>query len=281
MSRAKKIQAVYLIKNVVSGAYYYGSSKNVYERWRGHRNKLRVNKHPNSHVQSSWNKYGEDAFKFEILAEFESLDEMDMVEEALIQENISDPLCMNQSMWAKTPMRGVYGPANPRYGTNISDAQKQALSEAAKRQWAREDPRTGKKHSAETRAKISEKIQQALAEGRGGKFIPSEETRQKMSQSLKGNKCALGVKRSEEERRAMSERMRGNKNWLGKKHTKESRQKMSKRVREVTSGKEFDSLTAVLEEYGLKMPTLRRALVSGKPLSKGPNKGLQFEYLDA
>ena len=56
---------------------------------------------------------------------------------------------------------------------------------------------------------------------------------------------------------------------------------MSKRVREVTSGKEFDSLTAVLEEYGLKMPTLRRALVSGKPLSKGPNKGLQFEYLDA
>jgi len=280
MGYARKIQAVYIIRNVISGSFYYGSSKNLYDRWRKHRNKLRRNAHPNPHIQSSWNKHGEDAFKFEVVAEFESLDEMDMVEEALIQENIFDPLCMNQSLWAKSPWRGVYGEAHSRYGKPISDQHKKRLSEAAKQQWAEADPRTGKKHSAETRAKISAKIQQALAEGRGGKFIPSTTTRQLMAKALKGNQNAKGCKRSEEFKDAVRERMIGNKNWLGKKHSEESKQKMSKRVREVTSGKIFNSLTAALDEYGFKMPTLRRALKSGKPLAKGPHKGLQFEYLD-
>lgn len=279
-----KAPVIYKIRNVVNDKFYVGSTTNTNTRFKGHRRLLRKGTHHCGHLQAAWNKYGEDVFRFEIVQKLpldSSPVDLEHAEDEWLIAHVGKPYCYNHGRRSRAPWRGVYGPANPRYGTNVSDAQKQALSEAAKRQWAEADPRTGKKHLPETRAKISEKIQQALAEGRGGKFIPSEETRQKMSQSLKGNKCALGVKRSEEERRAMSERMRGNKNWLGKKHTKESRQKMSKRVREVTSGKEFDSLTAVLEEYGLKMPTLRRALVSGKPLSKGLNKSLQFEYLDA
>jgi hypothetical protein len=121
-------------------------------------------------------------------------------------------------------------------------------------------------------------VQAALAEGRSGKFIPSEETRKRMSQALKGNQNAKGHVRSEEHRRKLAEAQRGNKHWLGKTHTEEAKAKMSKRVLEITTNTEFPSLTAVLEHYGLKMPTLRRALKTGKPIAKGACKGLVFRY---
>ena len=42
----------------------------------------------------------------------------------------------------------------------------------------------------------------------------------------------------------------------------------------------FPSLTAVLEYYEIKMPTLQRALKSGKPISKGRLAGYVFAYSD-
>lgn len=66
--------------------------------------------------------------------------------------------------------------------------------------------------------------------------------------------------------------------WLGRTHTEEAKQKMRKRVLEQTSGQTFDSLTAVLEHYQMTMPTLRRALVAGKPITKGKFVGLVFVY---
>jgi hypothetical protein len=50
-------------------------------------------------------------------------------------------------------------------------------------------------------------------------------------------------------------------------------------VIEVTSNTIFSSLSAALKHYGLKMPTLRRALLTEKPLLRGPHAGLQFKYL--
>ena len=67
--------------------------------------------------------------------------------------------------------------------------------------------------------------------------------------------------------------------WKGRNHTDESKAKMSKRVFEITNNREFPSLTAVLQHYGMTMPTLRRALLSGEPISKGKFAGLWFKYL--
>jgi hypothetical protein len=53
---------------------------------------------------------------------------------------------------------------------------------------------------------------------------------------------------------------------------------MRKSVVERTSGQVFDSLTAVLAHYQMTMPTLRRALVAGKPITKGKFAGLVFVY---
>jgi len=281
MSKPKKVIAVYEIRNTVSGKFYIGSSANLYERWRTHKNKLRAGTHPNPKLQASWNKHGEAAFVFIKTAEFDSIDDMCACEEGLINAHIANPLCCNLSLWQDSPMRGVTGEAHPSYGRKLTDEEKQVLAEATKRQWETSDPRTGHKHSPETRAKISAKIQEALAEGRGGKFIPSEETRKKMSDALKGNQCAKGYKRTEAEREAIRQRTLGNQNWLGKHHTEESKAKMSKRVIELTTNTEFPSLTVVLEQYGLKMFIFRRALKADKPISKGFNKGLHFRYLQS
>lgn len=277
MAKAKKIIAVYEIKNIVSGTFYIGSSTNLYERWRTHRKKLRSNTSPNPQLQASWNKHGEDAFLFKKLAEFEDIKDMETAEEGLIEAHIDNPQCCNLSRYAKTPWRNT-GKRHQNYGKPMSEEQRAKLSEQTKKQWEVSDPRTGKKHNRTTKKEISDKVQKALAEGRGGKFIPSKETRQKMSQALKGNQCAKGVKRTDKEKKAIAERMKGNQNWLGRKHTEESKTKMSKRIHEVTNARDFPSLSAALRFHGMTMPTLRRALLADKPISKGQFKGLWFRY---
>lgn len=58
---------VYSITNIKNGKVYIGSSKNLKDRLWHHKYDLRLNKHPNPHLQRSYNKYGKSAFKFQIL----------------------------------------------------------------------------------------------------------------------------------------------------------------------------------------------------------------------
>lgn len=281
MAKARKIIAVYRIRNVVSKKYYIGSSTNLYERWRGHRSKLRNNTHPNRHLQASWNKHSEEVFLFEILQEFQDVESMEAAEEEILSQAVDDSLCCNLSRWARSPWRSK-GADHPRYGAKLTEDQKQNLREATLEQWKTSDPRTGRKHSAEAKQKISAKVQAAAAEGRGGCFIPSEETRQKMSYALQGNQNAKGHVRTEEHRRRLSEAQKGNQNWLGKAHSEESKAKMGQAVRMISPEGEatlYPRTTAIKEQLGIFLPTIQRSVRSGKPLSKGPYKGWRFEYV--
>jgi group I intron endonuclease len=65
---------VYRIKNIINENCYYGSSKNVEKRWRHHKNNLRKNKHINQILQKAWNKYGEHNFLFELIEECKEKD---------------------------------------------------------------------------------------------------------------------------------------------------------------------------------------------------------------
>lgn len=276
-----KEPVIYKIRNVVNNKFYVGSTTNTRERFRTHRSRLRKGTHHCRHLQASWNKYGEDCFKFEVQEVVENATKLWEAEARWLTEHYGKAYCYNAGSSPDAPMRGRFGASNPKYKVPIAEEQKAAISATLKAFYAEDPnnhPRVGKLHTEETKAKISAKVNQAIAEGRGGAFIPSEETRQKMSEALKGNQNALGYKRTDAEREAIRQRTLGNQNFLGKKHTEESKQKMRKSVVERTSGQVFDSLTAVLAHYQMTMPTLRRALVAGKPITKGKFAGLVFVY---
>lgn len=63
----EKICGIYSITNLVNNMIYIGQSVDVQSRWNTHKNDLNKNKHDNSYLQRSWNKYGKDNFEFNIL----------------------------------------------------------------------------------------------------------------------------------------------------------------------------------------------------------------------
>jgi group I intron endonuclease len=65
---------VYKIENIKTGKLYIGSSISVKRRQYYHFNRLRNNKHPNRHLQNSFNHHGEEYFQFSIIEECTELD---------------------------------------------------------------------------------------------------------------------------------------------------------------------------------------------------------------
>jgi|ETNvirenome_6_85_1030632.scaffolds.fasta_scaffold54657_2 hypothetical protein len=70
----RKVQpaAVYEIKNKITGKLYIGQSKSYPLRWVRHKNHLSRGVHRNLSLQSAYNKYGLDAFEFNIISEYPS-----------------------------------------------------------------------------------------------------------------------------------------------------------------------------------------------------------------
>ena len=63
------ISGIYQIVNQKNGKTYIGSSKNIIRRWYFHKSALKHNRHHCIHLQRSWNKHGEAAFKFDVITE--------------------------------------------------------------------------------------------------------------------------------------------------------------------------------------------------------------------
>lgn len=58
---------VYKIQNKINNKIYIGSSYSISKRISEHKYNLSNNKHANKHLQSSWNKYGEENFVFSVV----------------------------------------------------------------------------------------------------------------------------------------------------------------------------------------------------------------------
>lgn len=276
-------QVIYKIVNLVNDKFYVGSTTNKKVRFREHRKQLRGNRHHCKHLQAAWNKYGEEKFDFRVVEEVPEIDSLQTAEDRWLQQHFGKPYCYNSGAAAIAPWRGVYGPEHFNFGRVMSEGQKAQISTALKEFYAQDyanHPRVGKTHTDETKerirqAKLANPTRAWLGQER------SEDTKAKISAAQVGIPKGPGRKVSEEGRakiRANIEAGRSHMHWLGKTHTEESKQKMRKKVLEKTSGQVFESLTAVLTHYQMTMPTLRRALVSNKPIGKGKFAGLIFEY---
>jgi len=82
--RKNQPAAVYKIENTKTGQVYIGQSTGYKARWRGHKSKLRRNKHGNPKLQEDYDKYGLDVFEFKIIKEFPS----DTTSDVLLNEEI-------------------------------------------------------------------------------------------------------------------------------------------------------------------------------------------------
>lgn len=99
---------LYKLVNKVTGQCYVGQSQRCKKRIKEHFRLLRYNKHTNQHLQNAFNKYGSENFYGEIEVECNSLNELDMLENAFLQGNawFDEPTVYNIADFAKAPMRG-------------------------------------------------------------------------------------------------------------------------------------------------------------------------------
>lgn len=82
---------IYKITNNVDGKIYVGSSHNITIRWNTHQRELKFNNHDNKYMQSAWNKYGQEGFKFEIVEKVEHEENLLDIE----QRWLDDTQCYN------------------------------------------------------------------------------------------------------------------------------------------------------------------------------------------
>lgn len=73
------IPGIYTVTNTVLGTVYVGHARNIRKRWEQHRSTLGTGTHRNRYLQSAWDKFGPEAFRFEVI-----LDLSEVPKDALI-----------------------------------------------------------------------------------------------------------------------------------------------------------------------------------------------------
>jgi group I intron endonuclease len=237
---------IYRITNMANNKYYIGSTDSFARREWQHKYDLKRGVHKNPRLQAAWNKYGEEMFVFEVIEEVPEGVNVLQVEDTYLFKIVGNKDCYNINTGAESPRTGI----------KHTEATKQKTSDSRKGKAAGEQHyRYGKTVSAEVRKKIGD--------AQRGK--PKAAGRKISAEGMAKIKAAAEAGHYD--------------HWTGKKHTEESKAKMSKRITCITDHKDFNSLTEALQHYGMTMPTLRRALLADKPITKGKFAGLWFRYL--
>ena len=236
---------IYRITNMINNKYYIGSAESFARREWQHKYKLKRGDHKNPHLQASWNKYGGDAFVFEILEVVPEGKTAFEVENTYLHTHVGRAECYN----INTDAIGM------RTGIPMSEASKQKMSLSLIGKTA------GLKHY------------------RYGLTL-SPEVRQKIGDTQRG---VAKPERTEEHRRNLSIANAGNQNWLGKTHTEESKDKLRRAIlARLPDGqtRRFAGLSIMRDELGVSIATTIRACGSGKPIKCGALAGWVLSYAD-
>ena len=241
---------VYQITNMLTGDFYIGSTQSFAHREWQHRYALKRNEHKNPHMQASWNKYGEEAFVFEVLEEVAEDADVLTVENKYLRKHVGQHNCFNVNKDA----------VSPRLGQVMTEKSKALLSKNRKGKGAGEDHyRYGQTLADEVRAKISE-----TQKGR-----PSPMKGKQMSEQGRAN-IAAAVKRGEDS------------HFYGKRP--ESADDLQKAVTvRYSDGRQetYPSLTHIRDTFGVSIATIIRACKSGRRVGRGAFAGCLLWYADS
>jgi len=113
---------VYKILNTISGKWYVGSSSFCFRRFNQHKTALRGGYHQNKHLQNSWIKYGEDAFKFEMVLFCEP--KLIRFYEQLILDKLQPQFNQSKSAYAGIPI-----------GATLTKEHKEKVGKASSKMW--------------------------------------------------------------------------------------------------------------------------------------------------
>lgn len=203
---------VYKITNITNGKFYIGSSKDIEQRFDEHKKKLKSNAHINPILQNSWNYYGEDKFKFEILEECENYYEREQYYLDTFQPfkgtgyNINDS-AIGGDTFTHNPNKEIIrekvrlinlGENNPMFGKTHLEETKNEMKNKAKGRYSLEwfierYGEEGNKKFQERRQFLSNrKINYSYDNGLTGKKIKVEKTRG--SSVSKGRKALVDKK---------------------------------------------------------------------------------------
>lgn len=132
-----KKSGIYRIKNIITGDCYVGSSVNIEKRLRDHQRLFRLGLHNNAYMQNSYNKYGVDAFVYNVLDYCENILEREQmyIDTGAFKFNICKVAACPPSQKGKkrsaetlaklsAAHKGiVYGPMSEEHKAKISAAQ--------------------------------------------------------------------------------------------------------------------------------------------------------------
>ena len=191
---------VYIIINTISGVAYIGSSVKIKTRLKEHHKQLKENRHHNSHLQSSYNFYGPEAFVYELLEATPYEDRLEA--EQFWIDNLKTLGCKlyNFRPVLETPgkLHSEETKASLRLlhtGRKMSEETKIKISKASKGRVISEEQKlkliefhTGRKRSKETKAKMREpKLGKKASETTKEKMrnrVMSDETRTKLKNRI-------------------------------------------------------------------------------------------------
>ena len=152
-----KVCGVYSILCTINNKRYIGSSVSIYQRWHSHKSLLGRGIHKNSHLLSTYKKYGKDCLEIHV-----------------IEECLEKDLIVREIYWIKH-----YKSDNNSFGYNQADPQRLSMTPEIRK-------KIGISHRGKKKPPRTEEHKRKISEALCGlKRSPmSEETKKKISDAL-------------------------------------------------------------------------------------------------